>query len=76
MVARTDEDRESFLRRRGFSKPETDKIIATVLKEEERPAESVFDFVRGITARGRSKPHQDARLKLEGKASKLMAAAA
>ena len=76
VVARADEDRESFLRRRGFSKPETDKIIATVLNEEGRPAESVFDFVQGITALARSKPHQDARLELEGKGSKLMAAAA
>ena len=76
VVARTDEDREAFLRRRGFSKPETDKVIATVLKEEGRPPESVFDFVQGITALAPSKPHQDARLELEAKASKLMAAAA
>ena len=73
VVAREDEDRESFLRRRGFSKPETEKIIATVLNEEGRPPESVFDFVQGITALARSKPHQDARLELEGRAAKLMA---
>ena len=76
VVARKDEDRETFLRRRGFSKPETEKIIATVLREEGRPPESVFDFVQGITALARSKPHQDARLELESKAAKLMAAAA
>ena len=29
IVADKDEDRESFLRKRGFSKPETDKIIAS-----------------------------------------------
>ena len=76
VVARDDQDRESFLRRRGFSKPETEKIIGTVLKEEGRPPESVFDFVQGITALARSKTHQDARLELEGRAAKLMAAVA
>ena len=73
VVARQEVDREAFLRRRGFSKPETEKIIATVLNEEGRPPESVFDFVQGITALARSKPHQDARLELEGRAAKLMA---
>lgn len=72
IVARKDEDRESFLRRRGFSRPETEKIIATVLEEEGRPPESIFDFVQGITALARTKPHQDARLDLEGRAAKLL----
>jgi hypothetical protein len=72
IVARKDEDRESFLRRRGFSRPETEKIIATVLEEEGRPPESIFDFVQGITALARAKPHQDARMELEGKAAKLL----
>ena len=54
IVARKDEERESFLRKRGFSKGETAKIIATVLDEEGRPPESVFDFVQGITALARS----------------------
>jgi len=47
-----------------------------VLQEEGRPPESLFDFVQGITALARSKPHQDARLELEGKAKKLMDRAA
>ena len=71
-VARKDEDRESFLRTRGFSRPETEKIIATVLEEEGRPPESIFDFVQGITAVARSKPQQDARLVMEGKAKGLL----
>ena len=41
IVARKDEDRETFLRKRGFSRPETEKIIATVLEEEGRPPESI-----------------------------------
>jgi len=76
IVARDDDDRESFLRKRGFSKPETTKIIETVLNEEGRPPESLFDFVQGITALARTKPHQDGRLELEGKAKKLMERAA
>ena len=76
IVARKDEDRETFLRKRGFSRPETEKIIATVLEEEGRPPESIFDFVQGITALARGKPHQDARLDLESKAAKLLASAA
>ena len=73
IVARKDEDRETFLRKRGFSKAETDRVIKTVLDEEGRPPESIFDFVQGITALARDKPHQDARLDLEGKAAKLLA---
>ena len=72
IVARTDEDREGFLRKGGFSKSETAKIIETVLGEENRKPESIFDFVQGITALARTKSHQDARLGLEGKAKRLM----
>ncbi len=72
IVARKDEDREAFLRKRGFSKSETAKVIDAVLSEEGHPPESVFDFVQGITALARTKPHQDARLELEGKAKTLL----
>lgn len=73
IVARDVDDRAAFLRKRGFSKGETEKIIATVLDEEGRPPERLFDFVQGITALARTKPHQDARLELEGRAAKLLA---
>jgi hypothetical protein len=72
IVARDDEDRQSFLRKRGFSKAETTKIIDTVLLEEGRPPESIFDFVQGITRVARDKPNQDVRLEMEGKAKKLL----
>ncbi|TIS55282.1 MAG: DUF932 domain-containing protein [Mesorhizobium sp.] len=72
IAARSDEDRTDFLRKRGFSKAETTKIIETVLAEEGRKPESVFDFVQGITAVARDKTHQDARLDLEGRAKKLL----
>ncbi len=72
IVARTDEDRTGFLRKRGFSKAETGRIVETVLAEEGRPPESVFDFVQGITAVARTKTQQDARLMMEGRAKALL----
>jgi hypothetical protein len=72
IVPRNDEDRDGFLRKRGFSKSETAKIVETVLHEEGRPPESVFDFVQGITALARGKAYQDARLELEGRAKRLL----
>lgn len=76
IVARNDDDRTEFLRKRGFSKAETAKIIDTVLTEEGHKPESVFDFVQGITAIARNKTHQDARLDLEARAKKLFERAA
>ncbi|MFZ5700780.1 MAG: DUF932 domain-containing protein [Pseudomonadota bacterium] len=72
IVARKDDDREDFLRKRGFSKAETAKIITAVLVEEGHPPESLYDFVQGITAHARTKTNQDSRLELEGKARKLL----
>ena len=72
IVATSDEDAQDFLRKRGFSKAETSKIIDAVLVEEGRPPESIFDFVQGITRMAREKTHQDARLDLEGRAKKLL----
>jgi hypothetical protein len=76
IVARSDEDREEFLRKRGFSKAETAKVIETVLAEEGHPPASIFDFVQGITAVARTKSHQDARLDMESRAKKLFDRAA
>ena len=72
IVARDDDDRTTFLRRRGFSKGETGKIIDAVLADEGHPPASVFDFVQGITRVARDKQHQDDRLEMEGKAKKLL----
>lgn len=76
IAARSDEERENFLRKRGFSKGETGKIIEAVLHEEGRPPESIFDFVQGMTAHARTKAHQDKRLDLEGRAKTLLEKAA
>ncbi|MBP0440482.1 DUF932 domain-containing protein [Tianweitania sediminis] len=72
IVARDDDDRTAFLRKRGFSKGETGKIIDAVLADEGHPPASVFDFVQGITRVARDKQHQDDRLEMEGKAKKLL----
>ena len=71
-MARTDKDRQDFLRKRGFSRAENARIVETVLAEEGRRPESLFDFVQGITAVARSKPQQDVRLVMEGKARALL----
>jgi hypothetical protein len=76
IVTKKDEDREAFLRKRGFSKSDTAKIISSVLSEEGHPPASIFDFVQGITALARTKAHQDVRLELEGKAKVLLERAA
>ncbi len=76
IVARTDEDRTRFLKDRVFSRPEATRIIETVLREEGRPPESLFDFVQGITAVARGAEHQDARIVFEQKAKKLLDRAA
>ena len=76
IVARSDEDRTDFLRKRGFSRSDTTKIIETVLAEEGHPPTSLFDFVQGITAVARGKTHQDVRLGLEAQANKLLDRAA
>ncbi len=72
IFARSDDDRKDFLRKLGFSKAETGRVVETVLAEEGRSPESVFDFVKGITAVARSNPQQDARLVTEGKAKAFL----
>ncbi|HEV2673265.1 MAG TPA: DUF932 domain-containing protein [Aliidongia sp.] len=73
VVARNDEDRLDFLLGQKFSKGQADAIIASVLNEEQTAPESIWDFVNGITAVARTLPHQDARIEMEKKASRLLA---
>src|SRR3546814_1181109 len=70
IVARSDEDRDSFLRKNGLSRTDTAKIIQSVIAEEGYPPASLFDFVQGITAHARTKSNQDTQLEIEGKARK------
>jgi hypothetical protein len=71
IVARSDDERTDFLRKRGFGRGEAASIIATVLAEESRKPETIFDFVQGITAVARTRAHQDARLDMEARAKRL-----
>jgi hypothetical protein len=50
-------NKTDFYASAAFSKSETAKIVETVLHEEGRPPESVFDFVQGITALARGNAH-------------------
>lgn len=77
IVARTDEERTEFLTRKaGFGRQDAARIIDTVLREEGHPAETVLDFVQGITAVARGRQQQDARLEMEQKARRLLDRAA
>jgi hypothetical protein len=72
IVATTDEERVEFLGKRGFAKGLSKDILETVFREEDKPAESVFDFVQGITAVARRETRTDVRLDLEKAAKKLL----
>jgi hypothetical protein len=72
IVARSDQDRSDFLRKRGFSRVDAESLVETVLCEEGRKPETIFDFVQGITAMARGKTHQDMRLDMEGRAKRLL----
>lgn len=72
VVARNDDERRDFLTNRGFSRKAAASIIETVVQEEGKAPESVWDFVAGITAAARKVRHQDARLDMERQAGRLL----
>lgn len=73
IVARDDEERVKFMTDKvKATKSVADRVIATVLREEQKAAESVWDFVQGMTAVARTIGRQDERLDLERTAGKLM----
>lgn len=72
IVANDDDQRADFLSSRGFTKAQTQTIIQSVVDEEGKKPESVWDFVQGITAVARETGHQDARIDLEKRAGKLL----
>jgi FAD/FMN-containing dehydrogenase len=71
-VAHDEDSRKEFLAKRGFTKTQTKEVIDTVLKEEGKQPESIWDFVQGITAVARKQGHQDARITMERQAGKLL----
>jgi hypothetical protein len=76
VVARDDDDRQTFLKQQGFSKRVSQSILDGVVEADGKPAESIFDFVQGITAYAKGIEHQDERVDLERKAGKLLDRAA
>jgi hypothetical protein len=62
---------DKFLLNR-FTKSQVGAIKAAHMQDEQRPIETVWDSVTGITAYARSLSHQDERVKLEREAGKLL----
>ena len=75
IVARSDDDRLDFLSKRGFSLKQAKKVIDTVIREEDKKPESIWDFCQGITAVARGIGHTDDRITLERQAGDLLAKA-
>lgn len=72
IVAKKDEDRLEFLGKRGFTQRQAQNIIDTVVQEEGKKPESVWDFVQGITARARKIAHTDERVSMEKMAGDML----
>lgn len=72
VVATDDDGRTSFLTSRGFTKNAAERVIETVVKEEGKKPESVWDFVQGVTAVARGTAHQDARVDMEKVAGRML----
>lgn len=72
VVANNDDERAEFLQKNGFSKSQVSDIIDRVVREEGKPARSIWDFVQGITAHARDIGTTDARLDIEKKAGALL----
>lgn len=71
-VASDTEERLEFLQKLGFSKKQATDIITTGIVEELSPPDTVWDFAQAITATARQAENQEARLKLEVQAGKLL----
>lgn len=67
---------DDFLKNRRFTRTQITNVKAAFITDEQRPMESVFDVVTGVTAYARSITHQDERVKLEREAGKMLDLAA
>lgn len=72
IVSKTDEERLTFLGDLGFSIKASEALIQTSIAEEGRAPESVWDHAQAITAFARTVPTQEARIKTEQIAGKLL----
>ena len=76
IVARTDEERTTFLRKRGFSKAETGEDHRNGTGRGGPASREYLRLCAGHHPLARDKPHQDARLDMEAKAKALLDRAA
>lgn len=72
IVARDDDERDEYLGRFRFNQKQRKEILETVAREEGHPAESVYDFVQGVTAFARKIDHQDERVSVERVSAKML----
>jgi hypothetical protein len=74
VVGKSDEEILEWLRRRDFTRKESEGIIQ-LAKVEEGDARTVWQLVNGGTALARSIPHADSRVSFERRVSSLLRAA-
>ena len=65
---------DEFLKARKFSANMATKINTAHLREEDRPVETVWDVVTGLTAHAKTIAYQDERVSLEREAGKILEA--
>ena len=70
--ARIADDLESFLTKRRFTAGQVEGIKLAHMAEEQRPIETVWDAVTGITAYAKGIPNQDQRVAVERMGGRLL----
>lgn len=63
---------DDFLKNRRFTRTQVSNVKAAFVADEQRPMETVFDVVTGVTAYARAIPYQDQRVQLEREAGKML----
>lgn len=63
---------DDFLKNRRFNKTQVLNVKAAFVADEQRPMETVFDVVTGVTAYARAIPYQDERVRLEREAGRML----
>jgi hypothetical protein len=70
---RLDEDQVEKILVKRFTKNQAKAIKLAHFNDEDKPIESTWDLVTGITAYARGYKHQDQRVQLEREAGKILA---
>lgn len=72
VVAKTDEERETFLMKLGFSAKQAEAIVSNAEIEECKKPESLWDMSQAVSAIARQKTYQDQRVGLESIAGRIL----